>query len=297
MLAFYRVLFIGSIIAGLGFAFMHYSTSQRLADLQRRPTPVTLEQAGGSGAENGGSAQGPAKPPGRPHSVAPLISVVVEKIPAGFTERGTSFSLGDGLWLTARHVANKDCAEIVLIVNGKNVRAQLGFLDRNADVAVLQAGATSTPSLPIEASTIVEGQRAFAFGFPSGSLGAMEDEAMGGTRLRLGGRLTGIAPVVVWAEIRRFPHDITTMTGISGGPMLDAKGRVVGIVVATSVRRGRAITIAPQILRAVEARLGPRGPEEQVPAHDAVAQPVSLDKSAHALSHNARIAQTYCIPD
>lgn len=119
---------------------------------------------------------------------------------------------------------------------------------------------------------------------------------MGGTRLRLGGRLTGTAPVVVWAEIRRFPHDVPTMTGISGGPMLDAQGKVVGIVVATSVRRGRAITIAPQILRAVEARLGPREKEESVPAHEAVAQPVSLDKSARALSHSARIAQTYCIP-
>jgi len=228
---------------------------------------------------------------------APTFTVEIEPIPPGMTARGTSFPLGNGLWLTARHVANEGCKQIILIVNGKNVPAQIKFLDPNADLAVLQTPPLAMPSLPIAAAGVAEDQDGFAFGFPSGSLGATEGRMIGRAHMKLGGRLDGTAPVVSWAELRRFPDSLESLSGISGGPMLNDHGNVVGIIVSSSAMRGRNYTVAPEILHQVQHDLGIRSGQSSVtPAHDAVAPPVQLDRSAAALSKNARIAKTYCIP-
>jgi hypothetical protein len=79
--------------------------------------------------------------------------------------------------------------------------------------------------------------------------------------------------------------------------MLDDNGNVIGIMVAASVRRGRNYTVAPEILHKIEQELASEAPPSgTAPARDAVTQPVSLEHSANALSKNARIALTYCIP-
>ena len=224
-----------------------------------------------------------------------LITVDVEQIPSGYTERGTSFPLGDGLWLTARHVVGNSCSQIILILGGKNHSASVKYLDPNADLAVLEVpGAPSHPGLPIEQSSPEAGQSAFAFGFPQGTLGGTQDALLGRTHLRLGGRLSGTAPVLAWSETQRFPDSLDSLAGISGGPMLDENGNVIGIIVAASVRRGRNYTVAPEILLDIQRQLGTK-PGQQ-PARDAILQPVSLETSANALRQDSRIAQTYCIP-
>lgn len=294
-----RIAFVGFLIAVLAFALARYSTSTRRDVLATRLIPMHPGTSAPSVPSNNKPAPEHMQQPAGPGADDSLftIKVNIEGIPPGMTARGTSFPLGNGLWLTARHVANEDCGQIILIVDGANVRARIKFLDPNADLAVLQAPAQSIPALPIEAADVTEDQSAYAFGFPSGSLGAAEGRFLGRARLRLGGRLDGIAPVLTWVEIRRFPDSLDSLSGISGGPMIDEEGNVVGIIVATSVRRGRDYTVAPEILRAVQRELGLLGPQsDQMPARDIVAQPVSLDNSASALSKNARIALTYCIP-
>lgn len=226
-----------------------------------------------------------------------VFTVDVEGIPAGMTARGTSFPLGRGLWLTARHVVGDDCDKIVLIIDGTNVFANIKYLDPNADLAVLQTAAIAVPALPIEADDPAEDESAFAFGFPKGMLGGTEDQLMGRTHMKLGGRLMGTAPVLTWTELQRYPDNLESLSGISGGPMLDENGNVIGIIVAASVRRGRNYTVAPEILHKIESELGLVEPRpEEMSARDAVTQPVSLNNSATALSKNARIALTYCIP-
>lgn len=223
-----------------------------------------------------------------------LIQVDVEQIPAGFSERGTAFPLGKGIWLTARHVAGDGCGQIILIVKGAKVPAELKYLDPNADLAVLQARSGSEAALPIERSTVRENESAFAFGFPQGYVGGTEDELMGRARLKLGGRLTGTAPVLAWVEIQRYPASIDSLAGISGGPMLDEKGNVVGIIVAASVRRGRNYTVAPEILREIQHELGLAS--NGIPIRGAVSEPVSLEASANALNESSTMAETYCVP-
>lgn len=275
MLHLYRIVFICFLIAIATLAVTHYASVQpRLAELEKRLVPM------------------------HPKQDVPVFTIDIEPIPAGMTARGTSFPLGNGLWLTARHVANtEECGEIILIVDGKNVPAQIKYMDPNADLAVLQTPPVAAPPLPIEAAKPADDESGFAFGFPHGMLGGTEDQLMGRARMKLGGRLMGTAPVLTWAELDRYPDSLDTLSGISGGPMFDEKGDVVGIIVAASVMRGRNYTVAPEILHEVQRELGLSGRlPNQAPASDVVAPPVSLDNSATALSKNARIALTYCIP-
>jgi serine protease Do len=232
-----------------------------------------------------------------PSADLPLVDITTSKIPDGLTERGTSFYVGNGLWFAARHVVNTDCARIIMIVDGKNVDAQIVYLDENADLAILRAAVPSVPALAITDPESDPTDHAYAFGFPQGLLGATADSYLGRTRLKLGGRLAGTAPVLAWTELDRYPAELDSLAGISGGPIVDANGYVVGIMVAASVRRGRNYTVAPELLVEAErqARRGAPDPTRQ-PAHDVVASPVALAKSAKMLEQNARIVLTYCIP-
>lgn len=252
-----------------------------------------LRQRAAGGASVEPTAEAVPQPPVEA-PVNPLITVDVEEIAAGYAERGTAFPLSRDLWVTARHIAGDGCGRIVLIVNGTKIPAEVKFLEPNADLAVLQTSTEVGSGLPIERRSVTADQSAFAFGFPHGSLGGTQDELIGQTHLKLRGHLSGVAPVLAWVEIERYPSDSSSIGGISGGPMLDDQGNVVGVIVAASVRRGRNYSVTPDTLLAVQAQfeLG----QTQSPARSALAQPVSLEASASALSKDARIAETYCFP-
>ena len=73
---------------------------------------------------------------------------------------------------------------------------------------------------------------------------------MGRSRMQLSGEINGTGPVLTWAEVVRYPDDLPALSGMSGGPVFDEQGKIVGIMVAASVRRGRIHTVAPEILQA-----------------------------------------------
>jgi len=210
--------------------------------------------------------------------------------------RGTSFPLGHNLWMTARHVVSADCDRIVLIVDGEQIAAHIRYIDPNADVAVLEASTATSPRLFVASDAVGKDEIAFAYGFPHGSLGGTKDEFMAPARMRLVGRLSGIAPMLAWAEVDRYPDTLDSLTGISGGPMIDQNGHVVGILVAASVRRGRSYTIAPEVLLEIERSLGSlASARSDKPSADTIATPLSLEEAATAMKTSARIAETYCI--
>src|SRR5262249_49359191 len=157
------------------------------------------------------------------------------------------------------------CNQIIMIVDSKNVAAKVKYLAPEADLAVLEApGARTDIGFPIGQTNERDGQSAFAFGFPQGTLGGTQDQLIGRAQLRLRGHLSGTAPVLAWIETQRYPDDLDSLSGISGGPMLDDTGNVVGIIVAASVRRGRNYTVAPEMLLDIQHQLGTSS--RQVPA-------------------------------
>lgn len=227
----------------------------------------------------------------------PLFSVNVGAIPPHATALGTSFSVGRGIWLTARHVANSGCRQIVMVVDKAPTPVEIKYLHPDADLALLQTPSRAAPALPVATADMIAGESGFSFGFPHGSLGAFEGTLLGRSRMQLEGHLEGTAPVLTWAEQRRFPETLESLQGMSGGPMLDDNGKVVGIMVAASVRRGRTFTVAPEIVRAAAQQFALNAATpRQASAREVETRPVSLGDAATALSGNSRIVETFCTP-
>ena len=164
--------------------------------------------------------------------------------PAG-PSSGTTFSIaGDGRWLTARHVV-AGCGEVIIrTARRKGVTVQRIVTHPNADVAVLwtRGGA---PSLTLSGADLKTGQSGFGVGFPGGNPGDVHGQILGRRVMRISGQYRTNEPVIAWSQLRRVPDNGPNLAGMSGGPMLDRAGRVIGIVVAGAPRRGRTYTAAP----------------------------------------------------
>jgi serine protease Do len=225
----------------------------------------------------------------------PILEVASHDPGRGAVMLGTGFSIDRrGVWVTARHVASQICGEVVMVIDGRQIPASIAYQHPEADLVLLRTP-TGKPSLPLSRERLAVDQTGFSFGYPTGVLGATQDTLMGRTRMRLGGRLSGITPTVSWAETLRFPDTLETLGGMSGGPMLDARGQVIGVVVAASPRRGRVHTVAPELLAQVQKETGLFSAAGAAgPAPDIVETAGGLRVAATDLSDKSRIAKIYC---
>jgi serine protease Do len=225
----------------------------------------------------------------------PVVEVDSDEPRHGTLLLGTGFSVdARGVWITARHVASGICGEVIMIVDGRQVSARIAYLHPDSDLAILRTTA-GAPALPLSSERLALDQTGFSFGYPTGVLGATQDRLMGRSRMHLGGRLSGMTPVLTWAETRRFPDTLEALGGMSGGPMLDAHGRVIGVVVAATTRRGRIHTVAPELLREVEGETALFGASPTAAAPPDIADgPDALSAAASGLSQRSRIAKIYC---
>jgi serine protease Do len=230
-----------------------------------------------------------------PDARDPTFTVNTGPVHGGSILIGTAFSVdGRGVWFTARHVASEVCQQLALVVNGRPEPATMAYLHPESDLAVLQTRG-GAPAMPLSTDRPAVGDTGFSFGYPTGALGATEDTLMGRSRMQLAGRLAGATPTLTWSETRRFPETLETLGGMSGGPMLDQEGRIVGSVVAATTRRGRVHTVAPELLYQVGRETGLFDPETRPrPVAEIARTPVELSAIAAALDKNSRIAKVYC---
>jgi len=170
---------------------------------------------------------------------------------------GTAFPIAPGIWMTARHVAD-GCAKVGIVTGPRRaVRGGEVMVHQNADLAIFRAPVRAAPvAVAVADDDLKLGQAGYHFGFPQGRPGAMRSTLMGRGILRESGRYSTREPVLAWAEIERVPDNDEPLSGISGGPVFDAAGRLVGVHVAGSVRRGRSYTTAPRSMRELWARAG-----------------------------------------
>jgi S1-C subfamily serine protease len=204
-----------------------------------------------------GAELGPLLPP--PSAFDPEILVDVGPVTSGI---GTAFAIHqDGWWLTARHVV--DGCDRVGIVVARDTAAEVRDRDiriaRFADLALLRT--TSAPvAMVLDQSDrkLRVGQRAFHVGFPQGRSGEAASRLIGRETLVTRGRYEFEQPVLAWAETGRTGGLFGTLAGISGGPAIDSGGRVIGVTLAESSRRGRIYTASPstvlQLLRVEHVR-------------------------------------------
>ncbi|KQW86340.1 S1 family peptidase [Brevundimonas sp. Root1279] len=174
----------------------------------------------------------------------PAVTVNAPDIPFQ-PASGTAFSIAqEGVWVTARHVV-EGCRRPAIMVGGDRAVAADVRLAPQADMAVLLT-AGGPPALPVAADAPMhKGQRAFHPGFPQGRAGEVTSRLLGRETLRVRGRGQRDEPVLAWAEVGRTDQLDGTLSGLSGAPVLDRQGRVVGVTIAESPRRGRIYTTAP----------------------------------------------------
>ena len=166
-----------------------------------------------------------------------------ERFPAG----GSGFAVGDdGTLVTNHHVVQGAHAVEVKLADGREAEARVVGTDAHTDLAVLKLDGAAPPPLPLaEAQDLRVGEIVLALGSPFGLSGSVTMGIVSalGRSLRSGsGRL--IENVI--------QTDAALNPGNSGGPLVDLRGRVVGVNTALFVpAQGIALSIPAATARHV----------------------------------------------
>jgi S1-C subfamily serine protease len=200
---------------------------------------------------------------------------------------GTAFaSSDDGEWVTARHVVDS-CQNIGIKVTSRQLlRIDHTEIFQDTDLARLTSGWTRTP-LPTDLdSPRTVGETGYFFGYPQGQPGEVVASLLSRGRMQVRGRYRTDESVLVWSELSRSRGLMGSLGGLSGGPVLDKDGELIGVVAAETPRRGRVYTVSPRNLSRVIA-------PTNSPA-------VPLDLKGYALQadrlrRDRRIAQVVCL--
>lgn len=150
---------------------------------------------------------------------------------------GSGFFVGpDGFVLTAAHVARRADALLAEFPERGMYDARLVGYDARRDVALLRVNGTSQRGgLEVAAAGDVRvGEPVVVIGAPRGRPGVMTT----GRVLSTEATLPGLAP----GALIRISADAAP--GSSGGPVLNARGQVIGLVIAVSGRPGAEATLA-----------------------------------------------------
>ncbi|MCK0070163.1 S1 family peptidase [Kordiimonas laminariae] len=181
-----------------------------------------------------------------PTDVASAVRVELEEKTTNGV--GTAFAVdGNGTYVTARHVVD-GCAE-VFFIDEKNrlYPVKSAFSLKTRDFAIIKAVKGPAVHFDLTDSVPKRGQEGFMMGYPQGKPADVRAEVIGTTVMRSSGRYRMREPVVAWVERDRRPGFSGSLGGISGGPVFNEDGVVIGTVVAGSPRRGRVYTTNPHV--------------------------------------------------
>ena len=224
---------------------------------------------------------GPMLPSDSPRDEIVLVDVA--PLQSGM---GTAFAINkNGLWLTARHVVDS-CNQVGLRIGSRRIVPVQSQVIQNSDLAVLTSDWTRRP-LPADLETQRQiGEIGYFFGYPQGNPGEVVGSLIGRNRMKVRGRYTNDEAILAWSELGRSRNLNGSLGGLSGAPVLDKDGEIIGVVSAESPRRGRVYSVAPRYLRGIITDPG------------AGVEPLSLETygvAADKLRRDRRVAQVICL--
>jgi len=161
------------------------------------------------------------------------------KSPAGGARSGSGFVIGVGQsYVVSNHHVVKDCKNIKVMPY--DLPAVLRAKDERNDLALLSVDNLHAPSLKLrQGHSVRPGDELVTLGYPLAGLLAAGASVSTGTLTNLGG---------INNDTSQFQMSVPTQPGNSGGPVLDAYGQLVGVVVAqiNAVGVGQATGSIPQ---------------------------------------------------
>lgn len=190
----------------------------------------------------------------------------------------------DGLILTADHVVQEEEMTVGL-PDGRTFPAGLVGRDQRTDLALLRIHANGLPALPWAGSGAARpGTLVVAVGRPGGN-GPIASMGVVSTTGPVGGGWRGSSnDEAVYSNVVLYP-------GFSGGPLLDARGSVVGMNTST-FGRGASVAIAGSTIQRVLGHLMATGrvrrgflgiTSQPVPLPERLAKGLGIDQDAAIL--------------
>ncbi len=162
---------------------------------------------------------------------------------------GTAFSIDTrGHYLTARHVV-EGCDDVSLLVApGQYLPVENVSVSERSDLALLVARPSLAPVALDTSPDLRIGSYGFHVGYPQGRPGEASSRLIARSRLVMSGLRSGEESVLAWAETGRTSDLEGPLGGLSGGPVYDDQGRVRGVIIAESPRRGRIYSASPEAI-------------------------------------------------
>jgi S1-C subfamily serine protease len=134
---------------------------------------------------------------------------------------GSGFVISDdGTVLTAAHVVSGSKFVKVNTATGKECYGEVVAANKQRDVAIIRVDCRGLTALPLGREKIVEGGEVFAIGTP-----LSEKLQFSVTK----GVVSGMRTI---DEVDYIQSDVVVLPGTSGGPLLDARGNVVGMTIS-----------------------------------------------------------------
>lgn len=185
----------------------------------------------------------------------------------------------DGVIVTANHVVERE-EDLKVQLNGNVYEAELAGRDPTTDIAVLRVKATGLPAADIaDAAGLKMGHLVFAVGRP-----------WDGQPIASAGIVSALGPFPFGPhgseQFREglIRSDVTLYPGFSGGPLADARGRVVGMNtsvigrdLSVAVPAGTLARIVPELVKSGRISRGYLGVAlQKIPLAHGLAQKVGV---------------------
>lgn len=204
---------------------------------------------------------------------------------------GSAFAINtSGQWLTARHVVDGCDAVALLVAPNRYVPVQRVAISERFDLALLETTQSQNPVALDVAGGLRIGTYGYHVGYPQGRPGEAVSRLLSRSSLITSGERSGRESVLAWAETGRTQGLDGSLGGLSGGPVYDAEGRVRGVIVAESPRRGRIYTAAPETVASFLRENG----VDIIGDRPQPFSPDSYGRNADAVRRNLQVVKVAC---